>query len=534
MAKRDLDRLLSVLIFSVAFSLFVGFLTTHHSYDAVAAGVLLYQWIANGAAEQLFHPYHILYLPLGAALDALLGRLGLGWDPLMLLQTINTVFAAGALALFYRLARRLDLARSLSLLLVALFGLGFSYWYYASNAEPYPVSIFFLILAMLSALELKPAATAWQFARPGIWLGLAIGFHVTCVLALPALLLAAWPGVSSERPWHRPAIALIAAGLVALAPYAAAYAYFDRTDLISGLSGELKATVDPGYRGKVWWSVDLGNVMRQWRSLGEAAAPAVRPNLRASYPAVAAALAHGLLALTLLPALLLLGPRERVLRVSMLALWFLPAFFFFSSYNTASEKFASYQWAPLLLLIGFAVRGSLPGRVARRAALGFMLLLAAGIFVSSFDLVRRQTDPRTNPYLERALAIARHTEPDDLVIHLGRGDNQYQKVYTPYFAVRRSIVLDSWFDKTRRSAGESLRAIGDQIEQQTRQAHHVFVLSDAVEVTASSREFEEFHGLEPGTLGRFFAEFQPQVIADEPALGRLWSLGPAAGEGDAL
>ncbi len=526
MAKHDPDRLLSVLIFSVAFSLFIAFLTTHHSYDAVAGGVLLYQWIANGTAAQLFHPYHILYLPLAAAADALLGRLGLAADPLMLLQTINTLFAAAALALFYRLARRLDLGRMLSLLLVALFGLGSSYWYYASNAEPYAVSIFFLILALLSALELPPAAAAWRLARPGAWLGLAIGFHVTSVLALPALLLAAWPGASSTRPLRRPALALIAAGLVALAPYAASFAYFERTDLISGLSGELKATVDPGYRGKVWWSVDPGNLLRQWRSLGEAAAPAATPNLRARYPPVAAALAHGLLALTLLPALLLLPQKERARRLSLLALWFFPAFLFFSAYNTASEKFASYQWAPLLLLIGFAVHGALAGRVARRAALGFMLLLAAGISVSSLDLARRQADPQTNPQLARALAIARHTEPEDLVIHLGRGENQYQKVYTPYFAVRRTIVLDSWFDRTRRGAAESLRAIGDRIEEHARQAGHVFVLSDAAEATASRREFEEFHGLEPGALGRFFAGFEPQLTADEPALGRLWSLEP--------
>lgn len=521
-----LDRLLAWLIFAVALSLFLALLTAHHSYDAVAGGVLLYQWIANGAAAQLFHPYHILYLPLGATLLALLDFLGLGPDPLTLLQTINAPFAAGALALFYALARRLGLERWLSVALVALFGTGSSYTYYASNAEPYAPSIFFLLLAFVSALALPAAAAPRRVARPGVWLGLAAGLHVTCLLALPALALAAWPGVNCEKPLRRPWIVAAAACAVVLAPYVFAYAHFDHTDPLTGFKADLAKTVDPGYRGRVWWSVDPENVFRQWRSLGEAQAPVEHEGARSSFPTGSRALALGLWALTLLPVALLLPQREKARGAGMLVVWFLATFVFFSAYNTASEKFASYQWAPLLLLAGLAVRSLKPlGRV--HAAFGVLtLFLAAGTFLAGLDLSLQRADPRTNVHLARALALARHTEPDDLVVHLGRGANQYEKVYLPYFAVRRSLVLDRVFDKTRRGGQETLRLVGDRILEEQRLKHRVLLLADAAEQTRSRREFEEFHGLASGSLGQLFAAFRPRVAAEEPGLGRLWSLEP--------
>lgn len=518
------DRLLTGLVFAVAVAAFFGSLTAHHSYDAVAGGVLLYQWIANGAAQQLFHPYHILYLPLGAALDALLDAAGLGTDPLTLLQSINALFAAGALALYYRLSRKLGLAPALALSLTLLLGAAHSYWYYATNAESYAPSLFFLILAFLSALELRPAEPFGRILRPGIWLGLAAGFHVTCVLALPALLFAAWPGANCEKPLRRPLVVLVAVCVVALAPYAAVYLHFEHTDPISGLTGELKASVDPGYRGKVWWSVDPENVWLEWRSLGAAAAPVELPGARSFLGRGAAAIGFGLLALTLLPVALVLPGRDRVRRLWMLLAWFLPVFAFFSTYNTASDKFASYQWVPLLLLIGVALRSMERAGRFYRPALALLLLLAVATAASSFGLTRARSDPATNPYLARARAIAAHTGPDDVVIHLGRGENQYQKVYVPYFAVRRSMVLDSYFDKTKRSAATTLRLIDERIREHMRLSRHVVVLADAAEPTPSRREFEKLHELDPESLQRLFAEFGAHVTAEDPDLGRLWSL----------
>ena len=439
--ENRLDRLAAPLFFFGALSLYLAYLTAQHSYDAVAGGILLYQWITSGEAAQLFHPYHILYLPFAALVDAALGKIGLAQDPLTLLQTLNTLFAAGAVALFYRVARKLSLDPLLSTALTTLFATIYCSWYYASNAEPYAPSIFFLMLAFLSALSLPAVANTARILRPGLWLGLAAGFHITCLLAAPALALAVWPGHNCEKPLRRPILALVAVAVVALAPYVASYLAFEEVDPFTGLTGELAATVDPGYRGKVWWSVDPRNLYQQWLGLGRAGTAA--PVLQLS-----------LLALTLLPLALLMPGRERARRLWMLLAWFFAAFVFFSTYNTASDKFAAYQWAPLLLLAGFGIRALEGIKPLRVAAVSVVAGLAVATAAFNLGVLREQADPQNNPHLARARAIAANSGPDDVVVHLGRGR---EPVPEGVHALFRRAPLDGARRLVRQDAAERSR-----------------------------------------------------------------------------
>jgi hypothetical protein len=527
-AKRrnhELDRLAAVVIFVAAVSLFFGFMTTHYSYDAVAGGVLLHDWIVKGEADKLFHKYHILYLPLAAAVAAGLTAMGVESDPLTLMQTINVLFAAGALSLFFLLARRLGIGRPIALIVTALYASGFSFWYYATDAEPYVVSIFFVMLAMLSALNVPAhAAVLSRLVRPGIWLGLAIGFHVTCVLALPALLLAIWPGLCCSRPYRRVVVVAVAAAVVAVMPYAGVYAYFDGTDPITGLTKDLKKTVAPRYSKTQWWSLQPGNVVSQLGSLGTSMVPKQRWNLEEAWPRLSGVVRWGLLALAMSPFALLARGAAPVRRIWMLLAWFLATWLFFSMYNSGSIKFASYQWAPLLLLIGLGIDRMRSAPVAQRAAMGLAAALVIGVFANSFDLIRRQTDPASNPHLARATAIANHTEPDDVIVHLGEDDARYQKVYLPYFAVRRSMILPFCFNKDVRESQASLRLVGERVVEHMRQGRRVVLLRDVAEPTDTRRRFEALHGLPEDSLGELFGHFAPRRLANDPVLGDVWAL----------
>ena len=127
------ETLASLALFAIALSAYLAFLTAHYSYDAVASGLLLYQWMATGHVEQLFHRYHVLYLPVAAGAEMILSRIGLEVDPLTLLQMLNAPFAAGCVALYFRLARAFGIDGPLSAMLGMLLGGGFSAWYYATN-----------------------------------------------------------------------------------------------------------------------------------------------------------------------------------------------------------------------------------------------------------------------------------------------------------------------------------------------------------------------------------------------------------------
>jgi hypothetical protein len=513
------DLLASTSLFAVALLAYLAFPTAHYSYDAVASGILLYQWIGSGDAGPLFHRYHVLYLPSAAGAEIVLRWLGLELDPLTLLQLLNAPFAAGAVALFYRVARAMGIDGLPSMMLTILLGGGFGYWYFATNGESYPISIFFLLLAFLSAARQRSGASWIGSCVPGVWLGLAAGFHGTCLLALPGLVVLAWPRRGDRPGTRRVAATVLAAGLVLAAPYVLRYLLIRHASVPSGPSADVAALAH-----EEGWSV-RPRLIVQWLSLSRSMAPKDWPSVPPSHPGLAGAVSLGLLATTLLPLVLLLGvDRARRQPALAVAVWFAACFVFFSMYFATSPKFASYQWIPLLLLVGMALQQLAQRPSLRPAGMAFLATLVGATLCCSFDLVRRQTDPESNPHLARARAIARLTKPDDLVVHLGRGENQYQKVYTPYFAVRRSLVLERLFDPARATAAQSMQALEDRLAAAAAGPGRIVVLSDAVEPGASSREFEKAYGISEGAIARLFASHRPQLLAEDPAAGRLYVL----------
>ena len=530
MARSRLSGLIAILIFAITLSLYLIVPTAHYSFDAVAGGVYLNQWIALGRAAQLFHKYHILYLPLIAVVERALRSVRILIDPLNAAWVVNAFFAAGAATAYYLLTLRFGIGRYLALVITAVFSLGYALWYYATDGEAYAVSLFFLLLAFLIARSASSSGRLTPACLAGVALALAVDFHVTCILALPAALLAVWPQGAPLRSAHA-ARQVFALGLttmvLASVPYAAVYLSQEHSDVVSGFAGDLSATIHPDYRDTRWWSASPRNFVSEWRSLADSLAPVRSRDVDASFPQLARMTQRGLLALSLSPLLLLLprGSGRPSWESGIVPLvWLLPAFLLFSSWAVGSDKYAAYQWAPLLILAALALERAAAAGGRRWAILGAVTLLAAATVLCGYDVVRKQSVGETNPDLQRALAIAECTGADDLVVHTGRGDYQYQKVYLPYFAVRTAIVLDFQFDKTRWDAQTALGRVAGRIGVHLAAGKRVFLMADAAEPGPQRDQFEDLHGLARGTMARFFAGYRPTVAAQSAILGRVWEL----------
>jgi hypothetical protein len=227
--------------------------------------------------------------------------------------------------------------------------------------------------------------------------------------------------------------------------------------------------------------------------------------------------------MTLLP-LVLAVRSDRIGRDAAIALavWLAAAFTFFSMYYPGNSKFVSIQWAPLLLLIGLATEQLAAWPRAHRVVLALLAMLTVATVVLGFDLVRSQSRPDSNPHLSRARAIARVTQPDDLVVHLGTGDDRYQNVYARYFAGRRPLSLQECAAGT--GGGESaLRAIEAHVASAIGRGR-VVVLDDAITHSPPTVFFERQHGIPEGSITRLLGAHGPVRIADDPASGPLWLL----------
>jgi hypothetical protein len=158
--------------------------------------------------KELLHPSHLVYSIWGALLYALAQLSGIHLRALFLMQAANSVLAAASAVLLYRILDR-NLAAAL------LFAFSATWWRFATDANAYIPSIFFLLCAY-DLLDRRKGAMLAGAAHAAAML-----FHELAILFLPVMLFR----LRADRR------AVASYGAAAMLPVAVAYiaAYHDVT-----------------------------------------------------------------------------------------------------------------------------------------------------------------------------------------------------------------------------------------------------------------------------------------------------------------
>ncbi|NCC36133.1 MAG: DUF2723 domain-containing protein, partial [Chloroflexia bacterium] len=215
-------RSFALLTFGCCAALYVLSLTDVHTYDALSyiLDVERKPW------QELFHPHHLAYGPLGALIHS--AAVGLGWPggAERLLQLTNALAGALGVTLFGVLIGRLigrgqpqTWAWQPALLGALLLASSFAYWYYAIEVEVYTIAAIFLLVAL--ALMLRAArrpASPTLAAGLGLVQGMAVLFHQTNVLlSVPAGIALTYGYVKQKEAgptdWRGLLVTLLSYGL---------------------------------------------------------------------------------------------------------------------------------------------------------------------------------------------------------------------------------------------------------------------------------------------------------------------------------
>ena len=191
------SRAIAPAIFAGLLLLYLSTLTSVHTFDALSyvTSVERKPW------QELFHPHHLAYGPLGALTLALADAIGYDGGAARPLQIVNALAGALGAALFYTSVLRGVGQRGPALVAALLLGLSYAFWYYAVEIEVYTVAALFLVIC----LRIMLADGGWT-PRRLLWLGVALGgavlFHQKNVLLCIPLL---WCAIADLRSAGAPA-----------------------------------------------------------------------------------------------------------------------------------------------------------------------------------------------------------------------------------------------------------------------------------------------------------------------------------------
>jgi len=498
-----------------ALGIYLAFPTANYSYDAVAYVSFIHRASFLGMDQHLWNNYHILYIPLGYLLEKAFLWFGGMPEVLLLMQITNALFSALSLFVFFKLVYSEVKDSLITLVTVGLLAFSYAYWYYSTDPEVYPPCIFFLLLTFHYALRLAHRRKYLDSFYAGLFGGMAFGFHVSSLLIGLVVFLA----LALQNPQGRLSgayfikqfcIYLGVFFLVAFTPYYIRNHYYANQSVIKEMS-ELLVYVarEEGELFKRPY-----NPLVEYQGLQEGFSP-WGPEDSELFP-LDRLVTRALLLSIYLAVLWQAKSLWRQFRkpTGLLGAWAISYFLFFTAYNIGSIKFAPFQLIPVFFLFGLATKIFLKG--LQRASL-VKGLLGVGVFllaeVNFVGFIYPESQLENNLNYQKALFIQQHTQPGDLVIHYGIGENILQKVYLPYFAGRDELILDFTFNPYRASYSEALTFLDQRIAQRAAQGRQVFIFSELLEDEALIRQFHAKHKLPEGLLKKFFLRYQPRLHA---------------------
>jgi hypothetical protein len=177
--KGALHRVLVTLVALVAYALLP---TKLYFWDGVSFSLNIE---APGASlASLFNPNHLTYNLIGYTVWKGLSAFGIAVRVLPLLQALNAVFAAATVFLLWGILRKITHSTSCSTWSALIFAFSATWWKFATDADAYILSIFFLVLSY--------RWVAMGSARPmaaGVAHAAAMLVHQLAIFFVPVALL---------------------------------------------------------------------------------------------------------------------------------------------------------------------------------------------------------------------------------------------------------------------------------------------------------------------------------------------------------
>ncbi len=521
---------------AVVFFIYLAFLSSRYNFDGTVFSLWLGQAVHGNNFGNLFHPHHMLYLPLAFVFTKVLSLLGVEAGMAVTLQFMDVIIAAVTLIVFFLFCFRHTANRFVSTVATMLLAFSFSFWYLAIEPEVYILHT----LAVLVSVSLLFRYTA--FIRSGVpssgWIckSVVLGIcgascvltHITGGLFLLPLFLGSLlylgknpsGGLSDRiRSGLPPALlmALVSLVLVSLV-YWIAYEMTPRAaqqgfpDWLIGLASP---DTGLGYEKSYWnfspdmvklWISGMQKNLVDGRGLS-LNNPGWLAYLRA--PVVFLYVTGLLIYLVRLPRL---WRKQKGLHLLLLSA-IIPLAFFSMVWEPQNFELKTalhpLLWFAMALGID-SLASTLKYGKTTYFIYGLLILLVVLLFSHNFySTILPSSKEKNNPDLLKAYHIRDHTEKEAVIYMAGiSGGYRMGKIYVLYFAGRRTRVVDWIIGRGERPFPENL--LTSLYNDRDRP---VYVLEELIKEGPALSKLGNNHRIGPEKIKDVFRALSPQPVS---------------------
>jgi hypothetical protein len=466
--------------------IYLTFFPVNYDFDGTVFSHYLRCGLIKNNLQTIQQPQHPLYMPINYLLYKAL-NLTLGYNPLEYfhLQLFSLLFGLLTLRLSYKIIREITNQRFFQVSGMILIAACYGIWYYSVEAEVHITGLFF-ITAGIYLLFYKPENSyRWTHAlAAAACFSLAAGFHLTNgLIAISVLLIF----IVEKKPVVK-IFQFFSFYVVLLLLELAIFALVSNINLIAFYKNQLLGRdVLAGYKISYWSGFSLS---APWESLKSVAHGILLPT--SAVPALlsmvlflgaAVLVVHGFVR----------GNKKQRKNDYRLGLWILPYFVFFSLWDHRNIEFKLNVILPLLILsiVSAARLAQKKSRTVPIIVIVITVILVVG-GVNFYSSILPANNLENNINYRAAEAVAGATPPQSVIVIGGCGTELsiHNKIYIPYFALRKTFILDWMLGK-----GFSLQGIRRRILRELENGTAVYFFSEILHESPTLKQVLENHNL---------------------------------------
>ncbi|OQA91985.1 MAG: hypothetical protein BWY26_00577 [Elusimicrobia bacterium ADurb.Bin231] len=451
---------------------------------------------------------HLSFNYYGHAFWRFFQWLGFKADGYRALQTMNALFSAAVVGLFYLFIRKLTEKRYVAIIFSFLLAFSYSFWYRAVDAQVYPPSVFWLCVTLILLWSFMRLPSLSKVVAISVATGLSILAHQGNIFFLPAVAY----GIiySGKAKLKNLLLFAVLSGLIVGIPYIRVLAYHERT-LADPATGEIvlnKTTIKNSFnwlRGNAndytpdddkyvnqYWAPDPKHLLTNFKTVINAMWYTGQYGYGSSTKTGKIMMAVSGLIFILLAIFLFIRQKTYKKQKELFivfAIWWVSYMAFVSWFNPGNPDYWYHHWIPILALFACSFSDFMNSEnyalSVRRIVAGVLMGAIAVIPAVNFkDAILPISKIENNENYMRSLWIKENVVSGGIIIISGIGWSNPQKVYIPAFSGVKPIAFDLLFVFMPKVQG--LATLRNQLEILTSQGTPVYALSEIF-----SKETEE-------------------------------------------
>ncbi|MFH1282114.1 MAG: hypothetical protein ABII27_00435 [bacterium] len=473
-------------IYFSVFLFYIIFVSKFYNFDGVACAIA----VEMGDLKNLFHGNHLLYGFLGFLFDRAIRLLGYDGTTLTSLQLFNITLSALSCSIFYIILYEFTRQRIISLLVSFLTAFSFGYWFWASEAQVYPLAYIPMLLITLFGIRFEITK---RFNTVCFLFLMALLGHIIHILFLPVLFFF----ILEESAYNKKTAVLkmINFGKYVFAGLFISYLIVIVTvikpqsfnDFRIWLLGSAVLTPDKHFAWHGGFSAS--NILTLIKTNCTLFLPVfyekinILPKLRSgfSFLIYASGFIFLVLILNFFYGIKRIWKEYRSI-VLLCLVWLMPYLVLFVTWEPGTLVYSLTNIFPLWMLLMLSV---ISLRLKKQFKILFLIVFL-GIFLLSNILNAMQglADKNNNRVLMEADIIKKHTSQNSVVL-VASG---FYKLYLPYFADRHPFYVN-WIEKDKT---ESLKSINNMLKD----GRDIYILPEVLEVDYARKFIDKYFAIE--------------------------------------